>query len=240
MRSFTLNNQYDSYSDFGIRILEPPAIPTTQRKVEDIEVEGRAGTLTREKGWADQRITVHCAITATQSNTAPQMFRSLRAVCAGTVASVGRIERLELSTNPGVFYTVKHIDFSHLTRLTGLWWDFTVTFTCQPFNYIIEAEPITLTTSGQVVNPCLVAAEPVITIYGSGTLTIAISSVTHTVKSPGGQVTIDTPRKICHVAGNIQTDALIGDFPILAPMSNPITLGPGITKVVIEPNWRNL
>lgn len=239
MRSFTLNNQFDSTS-FGIRILEPPAIPTTGRIVEDIEVEGRAGTLTREKGWADQRITIHCAITATQSTTALQMFRSLRALCEGTVASVGRIERLELSTNPGVFYKVKHIDFSDLTRLTSSWWDFTVTFTCQPFCYQVGVQPITLTTSGQVVNPCLVAAEPVITVYGTGSLTLTINGTTYTVKSPGEQVTIDTPRKICHVAGNIQTDALIGDFPILAPMSNQITLGSGITKVVIEPNWRNL
>lgn len=240
MRSFTLNNQYDSYSDFGIRILEPPVISTTQRIVEDIEVEGRAGTLTREKGWADQTITIRCAITNTHATTALEMFRHLRAVCAGAVASVGRIERLELSTNPGVFYTVKHIDFSDLTRLTGLWWDFTVTFTCQPFNYLSGIQPITLTASGQVVNPCLVAAEPVITVYGSGTLTINIGDITHTVTSPGGQVTIDSARKVCHVAGKIQTDALIGDFPILQPMSNQVTLGTGISKLVIEPNWRNL
>lgn len=240
MRSFTLNNQYDSYSDFGIRILEPPAIPTTQRIVEDIEVEGRAGTLTREKGWADQSITVHCAITNAHDMTALEMFRHLRAVCEGTVASVGRIERLELSSNPGVFYTVKHIDVSDLTKLTSHWWDFTVTFTCQPFNYLSRVQPITLTASGQVVNPCLVTAEPVITVYGSGTLTINIGDIMHTVKSPSGQVTIDTPRKICHVAGNIQTDALIGDFPILAPMSNQISLGAGISKIVIEPNWRSL
>ncbi len=239
MRSFTLNNQVISTS-FGIRILEPPAIPTTQRLVEDIEVEGRAGTLTREKGWADQSITIHCAITNAHATTALELFRHLRAVCAGAVASVGRIERLELSTNPSVFYTVKHIDFSNLTRITNHWWDFTVTFTCQPFNYLSGVAPITLTASGQVVNPCLVAAEPVITVYGSGTLTINIGDITHTVKSPGGQVTIDSARKVCHVAGNIQTDALIGDFPILAPMSNQISLGAGISKLVIEPNWRNL
>ncbi|MDD7465530.1 MAG: hypothetical protein PUK59_04765 [Actinomycetaceae bacterium] len=239
MRSFTLNNQFTSTS-FAVRILEPPAIPTTQRIVEDIEVEGRAGTLTREKGWADQTITIHCAITATQSNTALQMFRNLRALCEGTVALMGRMNRLELSTNPGVFYKVKHIDFSDLTRLTSSWWDFTVTFTCEPFCYQVGVQPMTLTASGQVVNPCLVAAEPVITVYGSGTLTLKIGSVTHTVKSPGGQVTIDTPRKICHVAGKLQTDALIGDFPILQPMSNQITLGTGISKIVIEPNWRNL
>lgn len=240
MRSFTLNNQYDSYSDFGIRILEPPAIPTTGRIVEDIEVEGRAGTLTREAGWADQTITIHCAISDIAGVSGLELYRELNALTTGTAQFLPVITRLELSINPGVYYKVKHIRLSDITRLTSSLWEFTIIFTCQPFTYLTGIEPVTLTTSGQIVNPCLIEAEPVITVYGSGTLTLTIGGITHTVKSPGGQITIDTPRKICHVAGNIQTDALIGDFPILAPMNNQITLGAGVSKLVIEPNWRNL
>ncbi|MCI6583586.1 MAG: hypothetical protein MSC45_00765 [Mobiluncus sp.] len=239
MRSFTLNSQFNSATQFGIRILEPIPIPTTQRVVEQIEVDGRAGTLTCELGWEDQNIEIHCAISGINGKSGLEMYRNFAAFTAGTIPLMSTITRLELSTNPGVYYKVKHIQLSETTRLTSALWEFTITFTCEPFTYLTGIEPITLTASGQVVNPGLVTAEPVITVYGTGTLTFRINDTTHTVKSPAGQVTIDSARKMCHVAGNIQTDALIGGFPILQPMSNQITLGTGISKLAIEPNWRN-
>lgn len=240
MRSFTLNTQFNSVTNLGIRVLEPPALPTTTQIIDQIEVAGRAGTLTRAVGWVDQTITIRCAITNTPDGTVLESFRSLRALCAGSVPGVGPITRLDLSTNPGVYYKVKHTAFTELTRLASSWWEFTITFTCEPFSYQAGVRPITLTESGQVVNPTMVLAEPVITVYGTGTLTLTIASTRHTVHSPAGQVTIDTPRKLCHVAGKIQTDALTGPFPIFAPLHNEVTLGAGVSKVVIEPGWRNL
>lgn len=239
MRSFTLNGQFNSHANFGIRILEPVAIPTTARVVDEIEVVGRAGTLTRETGWANQTITIRCAITDKPDGSRWEALSALRAVLAGSLPGIERADRLELSNKPGCYYQIAYAAMSEVTKLTSQWWEFTLTFTCAPFTYLSGIAPITLTGSGSVVNPGFVFAEPVITVYGTGTLTLTINSTTHTVKAPGGQVTIDSARKLCHVAGRVQTDALIGDFPILQPMANQITLGAGISKIVIVPNWRN-
>ena len=239
MRSFTLNGQFNSHANFGIRILEPVAIPTTARVVDEIEVVGRAGTLTCETGWANQTITIRCAITDKPDGSRWEALSALRAVLAGSLPGIERADRLELSNRPSYYYQIAYAVMSEVTKLTSQWWEFTLTFTCAPFTYLSGIAPITLTGSGSVVNPGFVFAEPVITVYGTGTLTLTINGTTHTVKAPSGQVTIDSARKLCHVAGRVQTDALIGDFPIFQSMANQITLGAGISKIVIVPNWRN-
>ena len=61
MYGFTLNNQVSSAS-LGLRLTAPVAIPASVRRADDIEVEGRAGTLTRFTGWEDTEIDLDLAV----------------------------------------------------------------------------------------------------------------------------------------------------------------------------------
>lgn len=214
----------------GVRLTAPVEIPASVRSVEDIEVEGRAGSLTRFTGWEDSGIDLDLAIPTTGGF---ELYRSAahQLTNASTIAFTGE---------PGVYRKVKHCEVSGLRRELSGWGLFTAHLTCQPFSYLFEGlQAVTLTSSGTIMNPGLLDADPIITITGTGVLALTINSQIHQVNSPAGQVTLDSARLVAHVGQIVQTDALTGPFPVLKPGLNRITLGAGISKIVIAPNWRN-
>ncbi|MDY3126658.1 MAG: hypothetical protein SOW59_00795 [Corynebacterium sp.] len=70
-------------------------------------------------------------------------------------------------------------------------------------------------------------------------MTLTINATAYRVQSQAGQITLDSARLVSHVAGRVQTVALTGEFPVLAPGVNRVSLGSGISRVEITGNWRN-
>lgn len=229
MRAFTLDHTVTSAS-LGLRFTAPVEIPTAERVVEDIEVAGRAGTLTRLGGWHDTIITLPLAVNLTGGVDAYQS-----AALALTKAST-----IGLSGEPGIFRLIKHATISPLRRELASWGFFDAELTCAPFAYLDTGLTThTLTVSGSITNPGMIKSAPVITVYGTGTLTFTINGTAYRMSSPSGQVTLDSARLVAHVAGRVQTDALTGDFPRLVPGVNRFVLGTGISKIEVVGNWRN-
>lgn len=217
-------------TQLGARFTAPVDLPAAQRRIDDIEVPGRAGTLTRLLGWNDTTLTLPLAI-----NLAPGLDTYRRLVTAFDTAT-----RIELSAEPGCFRHLKYADVSPLRRELSGWGMLTVSCCCAPFTYLTSGlTPITTSGPTTLTNPGLLPADPIITITGTGRLTLTVGAVPFTVSSPAGTLTVDAARMLCHVAGKAQTDALIGDFPSLAPGPNQIIPGPGISQLVITPGWRN-
>ena len=229
MFGFTLNNTVTSVS-LGLRLVAPVAIPAAVRAVDDIEVEGRAGTLTRFTGWEDTELELEIAVPIRDGlHQYRQAAHELTG--ASTIAFTGE---------SGVYRKVKHCEVSELRRELSGWGFFTACLTCQPFTYLTEGlNPVTLTTSGTITNPGLLDADPIITVTGTGALSLTINARVYHVNSPAGSVTLDSARLVAHVSGRVQTDALSEAFPTFKPGLNRITLGTGISKIVITPNWRN-
>lgn len=229
MFGFTLNNTVTSAS-LGLRLSAPVEIPVSVRAVDDIEVEGRAGTLTRFTGWEDTAIDLELAI-PTRDGLEKYRKAAHQLTNATTIA---------FTVEPGVYRKVKHCEVSKLRRELAGWGFFTARLSCQPFAYLTEGlKAVRLTSSQTITNPGLLNADPVITITGTGTLSLTLNAVVHQVRAPSGQVTLDSERLVAHVGGKVQTDALTGPFPILKPGNNRLTLGAGISKISITPNWRN-
>ena len=229
MFGFTLNHTITSRS-LGIRVAAPVEIPVATRDTEDIEVTGRAGTLTRILGWKDTELSLQLAV---KTSAGMEKYRkaALTLMDATSIAFTGE---------PGIYRRVKRAEVQPLRRDMSGWGFFEVDLILEPFSYLTTGRTkTTLTTSGAITNPGLLPAEPVITIVGTGTLALTVNGVVHSVKSPSGQVTLDSARLVAHVAGKVQTDALTGAFPVLKPGSNQISLGAGISRVDIVPNWRN-
>ena len=53
LNAFILDGTINSRTDLGLRITQVPVIPTSERVIESIEVDGREGDLTLLKGWND-------------------------------------------------------------------------------------------------------------------------------------------------------------------------------------------
>ncbi|OFP74846.1 hypothetical protein [Actinomyces sp. HMSC065F12] len=229
MYGFTLNDTVTSTS-LGLRLTAPVAIPAAVRAVNDIEIEGRAGTLTRFIGWEDTELELELAVPIRDG-----LHQYRKAAHELTGAST-----IALTAEPGVYRKVKHCEVSELRRELSGWGFFTARLTCQPFTYLTEGlKPLIMSESGTITNPGLLDADPIITVTGTGMLSLTVNKTVHQVNSPAGSVTLDSARLVAHAHGKVQTDALSEAFPVLKPGVNRITLGAGISKIVITPNWRN-
>lgn len=229
MFGFTLNDTVTSTS-LGLRLTAPVAIPAAVRAVDDIEVEGRAGTLTRYTGWEDTELELELAIPIRDGL---DQYRQ-------ATHELTNAQTIAFSGEPGVYRKVKHCEVSELRRELSGWGFFTARLTCQPFTYLTEGlKPVIMSESGTITNPGLLDADPIITVTGTGMLSLTVNKTVHQVNSPAGSVTLDSERLVAHVSGRMQTDALTDAFPTFKPGLNRITLGAGISKIVITPNWRN-
>ena len=100
---------------------------------------------------------------------------------------------------------------------------------------------ITLTTSGTfVTNPGSVFSEPIITVYGSGEITLMVDMCIVELNGITDSITLDTPLMEAYNGEISMNGNMSGDFPSLAPGANAVSWTGNVTKVVIQPNWRYL
>ena len=153
---------------------------------------------------------------------------------SGTVAFVNR---------PGGFYharVINQIPFEKILR-GNPHLAFAVNFRCKPFWYLKDVAPITLTQSGSfVTNPGSVHAEPVITVYGTGTITLMVGMTITELESVSGSVTLDTPLMEAYSGTTSMNSAMSGDFPVLLSGQNAVSWTGAVNKIEIQPNWRFL
>ena len=118
---------------------------------------------------------------------------------------------------------------------------FAVNFRCKPFWYQENVPEITVTTSGTfITNPGSVLSEPVITVYGSGEITLMVGMTIVELDGITDSITLDSPLMEAYKGATSMNGCMSGDFPTLLPGKNAISWTGNVTKVVIQPNWRYL
>ena len=228
MNAFILDNTVNSRSDLGLRITKPPDIPAAKRIVDSIAVDGREGSLTILKGWNDTVFEIKAALIGTNI---PARWRA-------TLPRIMNAKTIYFSNDPTVFYQIKHVHAEELTRQLSCLYEFFITFTCAPFKYLRNVSQINMTATGTVNNPGTVYSLPRITVFGTGSRTLIINGKPIVLNILSGSLTLDSELKTCHFGNVAQNNRMNGDFPVLNPGNNTVTLGTGITRVEIEPRWR--
>lgn len=202
-------------------------------RVTFTDVPGRSGSLTTLEGedvYEDVVLTAQCFI---QSGArVPEIAAWLRG--SGTVTFANR---------PGGFYharVVNQIPFEKILR-GNPHLAFAVNFRCKPFWYLEAVASIILTQSGSFIsNPGSVHAEPVITVYGSGNITLMVGMTITELEGIAGNITLDTPLMEAYSGTTSMNSAMSGDFPVLLPGRNAVSWTGSVTKIEIRPNWRYL
>lgn len=220
-------------TEYGIHVLEQPPITVPSERVTHTIVPGRPGSLTTLEGddvYDDMILTATCLIA--DPSRIPEIAAWLKG--SGTVTFANR---------EGGFYYARianQIEFAKVLR-GNPHRSFAVNFRCKPFWYLSDVETITLTSSTSIIsNPGSVYAEPIITLYGSGEITLMVGTTIVELSDVANSITIDTPLMETY-AGDISANSCMsGDFPRLQPGQNAISWSGDVNRIVVQPNWRML
>ncbi len=232
MHSFTLGTTKSS--TFGIRIAGPVPRPVATQRVEDIEVAGRAGTLTRLKGLGDVTITIPMLFMGKDRLTNYRKF----------AAALATAKTITLSHDGGRVRRIKHTALSPLTGETSGWAAAELTVTCQPYAYYASPHRQTLNPTGSttVNNLGLAEAAPKLTLNGTGTLRFGLNGTYYVITSPASSTTVDSELMTAYTGPTAQLNAISSDYPMMRPGSNTFTVpatNSGITSWSLEVTWRD-
>ncbi len=220
-------------TEYGIHVLTQPPITLPAERTKFVNVPGRSGSLTVLEGedvYDDLTLTAECIIR--DSSRINEIAAYLKGASHVTFAN-----------RPGGYYQARIINQIPLDVILrgNPHRSFSVNFRCYPFWYESNVQPITLTTSGTTVNnPGNVPAEPVITITGSGEITLMVGTSIIELTDVNGFITLDTPLMEAYSDTASMNGSMSGDFPLLQPGANPISWTGNGESVVIQPNWRHL
>ncbi len=219
-------------TEYGIHVTEQPPITIPSERATFTNVPGRSGSLTALEGddvYDDLLLTASCFIAD------PARIPAIAAWLRGS-------GQVTFANRQGGFYharIVNQIPFEKILR-GNPHCAFAINFRCKPFWYQAGVEPITLTTSGTfITNPGSVFSEPVITVYGSGEVTLMVG-MTITELEITDSITLDTPLMEAYSGSTSMNNRMSGDFPTLLPGQNAVSWTGNVSRVVIQPNWRFL
>ena len=232
MQDFFIWNDTDC-RQYGIHVTEQPTVTIPAERSTQTNVPGRPGSLTQLEGddvYDDLLLTATCFIS--DPAQIPAIAAWLKG--SGTVTFANRT---------GGYYKARianQIPFEKVLR-GNPHCAFSVNFRCFPFWYQEDAASITVNTSGTIVtNPGSVYAEPILTVYGSGDITLMVGTTIVELEDISGSILLDCALKEAYLGNALMNDHMTGEFPVLKPGANAVSWSGTVTKVEIKPNWRFL
>jgi len=227
MNSFIFKNQ-DSYLDYGIVINKLPSLIKAERNVEEFEIPGRSGDITIDyETYKPIIFTLECTVLDEDK------MESIKSWLNG-------FSNLIFSWRSDKYYKAKIINRIDISESMDSLGEFPLLFKCQPHAYSLRNDIITLNAPGTIYNGGGSISKPIITIYGTGAITLTINSKDVILTNVVDYVTIDSELMDSFKDTVLKNNDMLGEFPELIKGSNIISWTGTISKVEITPNWRYL
>ena len=205
-----------------------------EERVDHIVIPGRTGELTQVEG--------------------ENIFNSYIQTIALTVEGLENVQAVEMwlkgdgivtfDTQPDLYQRARIINavtFQRHSRNANFYTG-EVQFYCDPVKNQVSESNINVTSSGTTLtNPGTLPALPVMTITGSGAVSITISGKTLIIPSLASGWKVDCRNKWILNGSNVpQMNAWQGEFPEIPVGNSTISFTGSVTKIVITPHWRYL
>lgn len=236
MHLFVFNGK--SSRDFMVNISGQDTWKKPAPIMESVSVPGRNGEIVTFTGsFENAEVVYHCGIA--------RDFDAKYTAFINWLLSNPGYRRLEDSYHPDVYRlaTISSLGDPSLTMLNRSG-EFEITFTCKPQSFLkLGEKKLVFTSNGQIYNPTLYKAKPLMRVYGTGTVTIGSEMVTINTANSYTDLDCDLEdaykdSSLNNCNGNI---TLYGDhFPTIPSGKQGVTLGTGITRVEITPRWWQL
>lgn len=215
--------------DMGIIVTAMPETVRPERRMESINIAGRNGTLhTDEEVYESYDRTMECAI---------KKRAKLDDIASWLVGS----GEMTFSTEPDKVYRVTIANKISIAQMMRMFQKFQVIMDTQPFKYDINpiADELTLTAPTIIRNGGTVYSEPIITVYGSGDITLSINGVDFPLYGVSEYITIDSEMMEVF-KGNVSQNSKYGgaNFPRFEVGENTIGWTGNVSKIEIQPKWR--
>ena len=149
--------------DFGILISAAPEKVRAERRVEQVTIPGRSGELTMDEGtYAPYVLSVECSTRGSEN-------------LDEILAWLDGAGELILCTEPDKVFRASIYNKISVSDMIYLYNSFLLQFRVQPFKYSVNAagDALELTAPTTIRNSGTVYSEPLITVYGSGDITLA-------------------------------------------------------------------
>ena len=243
MTSFTYNGKCSA--DFGLHIEKKDVFSAPEYAAEFISIPGRSGDIINpNRRFAN--IKVSYTVFLARKNVAA-LAAVLRDIKGWLYSEPDRYHELTDSYDAEYFrYGVisGNLDIEEQLNKVG---SFTVTFNCKPFKYSFAGQEVLATGTKRlsVTNPTAFESRPYIKLYGSGAVTLTISSPDSTslwtISAIDEYIEIDSELMNCFKDTVLKNDTVTGEgFPALKPGENSIACAGNVRRVEVVPRWRCL
>lgn len=226
-----------SCKDFGVYISGEGTFNSPERDYEVTSVPGKNGDVYFDNHrFKNVKLTYPAFITR-NFEASVTAFRSFLLSCSG-------YQRLEDTYHPDEYRMAVFtgpLEPSMEGRLHQ--GKFDLTFDCKPQRFLRSGEEKTIfTKSGKIRNPTYFDSQPLIRVYGAGTVQVGDTAIIvkdHSYPYIDSDTEVMNARYVATDCNNLIEIPTV-DFPVLKPGDNGIVLGQGITKVEITPRWWQL
>lgn len=232
-KTFTFNGENSSY--YGLYISGAKVFNTTRRSYTKVPVPSRNGDFIQSDNRYENQVYQYEAFLF------GDVERKTDDIASWLLSAKGYC-RLEDDYHPDFYRKAffgenMEYELTDLIGGTGV-----ITFDCKPGKWLKSGEHIVTITeaNSHIFNPTKFDAEPIIRIYGKGSVTINGYTVTLDRKgSVYAEVDCEAKQVIENTGAFMNDSVTITNwkFPVLSPGKNTIILGSGVTKVEVIPNW---
>ena len=216
----------------GLIIQELPSISRPKVRTESIVIDGKDGDVVTELGYQSY-------------NKSMSIGLNMQADLDEVMNYFSGKGKVIFSNEPDKEYTViidDKIDYNRLVKFRTA----NVKFHVQPFKYLVDEAPFIFDIddeeSVKVANQGYIDSKPVITIWGTGTVTLTVNNVDVCTLdfNNDAYLTVDSLEEECYKDLTLKNRQMTGQFPKLRPGINTITWDGTITKIKVEPKSRCL
>lgn len=215
--------------EMGVIVTAMPETVRAERRIESITVAGRNGSLHTDEGvYESYDRTMECALIKRAR---------LDEITAWLVGS----GEMAFSTEPDKVYRVTITNKISIAQMMRVFQKFQVILDTQPFKYSVNAagDALELTAPTTIRNSGTVYSEPLITVYGSGDITLNINGADFPLYGVQESITIDSEMMEVFKGSTNQNSKYGGvDFPRFEVGKNEIRWTGNVSKIKIQPRWR--
>lgn len=231
-----------SSRSIGLEVETFPEYHTPKRTYTKIHVPGRNGDIIVDGGcWEN---VTRSYLFAIGSYEIP--YYEFVAKVSNWLHSSTTYARLEDSYEPDYYRLATFLEEATMTNIYNHGSEIQIDFDCKPQRFLKSGdEVITITRSGtKIQNPTAFSSLPIITVYGSGGVSLYIGDYTVSISQIlNGSITIDSEIQDAYQGYNNRNSYVTtpNGFPVLNPgLTNISYSGTGVTKLEVIPKWHTL